>query len=382
VPIFEYRTAFEIARNTKAFLNLEVGLTRNGSRGSRKPKSRDAGSGGSPRPVAGEESNGLRVGSTPARSATRGASDEVVPMFFLIGRSKSGTSWLMRLFNSHPEILCRGEGKFFGEDTSNALHGALARSKELKRWLSHNPWTLRDHDPNLEDIVSNTINYLMQEKLRKTNKKIVGDKSPFTTPGVVEEISSICPGAKVVHIVRDGRDVAVSSVHHQWNNATDQGGRRKLSREKVAKREAYRKDPEAFIASGESIFAGEHVAQIARSWSTSVSRAMEDAALLGDNYYQVRYEDLLAEPVGEVMRLLEFLGADSDEEVARGCVEAASFEQLSGGRTQGEEASSSFYRKGIAGDWKNHFTEEDRRVFKEEAGELLIRLGYERDLDW
>ena len=166
--------------------------------------------------------------------------------------------------------------------------------------------------------MANTISYLMREKLRKTNKKIVGDKSPFTTPGVVEEISSICPGAKVVHIVRDGRDVAVSSVHHQWNNATDQGGRRKLSREKVAKREAYRKDPETFGASGESIFAGEHVAEIARSWSTSVSRAMADAALLGDNYCQVRYEDLLAEPVGEVMRLLEFLGADSDEVVARG----------------------------------------------------------------
>ena len=30
----------------------------------------------------------------------------------------------------------------------------------------------------------------------------------------------------------------------------------------------------------------------------------------------------------------------------------------------------------------NHFTEKDRRVFKEEAGELLIRLGYEEDLDW
>src|SRR5215203_5415770 len=338
----------------KAFLNLEAGLRRNGSRGSRTPESHDAGSGGSQHPVAGEESDGLPAGSTPARSVTRAATDEVVPMFFLVGRSKSGTSWLMRLFNSHPEILCRGEGKFFGEGKSNALRGALARSKELKRWLNHNPWTLRDEDPNLDDIVANTISYLMQEKLRKTNKKIV----------------------------RDGRDVAVSSVHHQWNNATDQGGRRKLSREKVAKREAYRKDPETFGASGESIFAGEHVAQIARSWSTSVSKAMADAALLGDNYRQVRYEDLLAEPVGEVMRLLEFLGADSDEEVARRCVEAASFEQLSGGRTQGEEASSSFYRKGIAGDWRNYFSEEDRRVFKEEAGELLIRLGYEEDLDW
>jgi hypothetical protein len=326
VPLFEYRTAFEIAWNIKAFLDLEIDFSRNGDRDSRKPESHDAGSGISQRPEAGEEPNGGRAVSVPA--GRRGATDEIVPMFFLVGRSKSGTSWLMRLFNSHPEILCRGEGKFFGEDKSNALHGALARSKELRRWLGHNPWTLRDDDPDLDEIVANTISYLMQQKLRKTDKKIVGDKSPFTTPGVVEEISSICPGAKVVHIVRDGRDVAVSSVHHQWNNAIDQGGRRKLSREKVAKREAYRKDPEIFGASGESIFAGEHVAEIARSWSTSVSRAMADAALLGDNYCQVRYEDLLADPVGEVMRLLEFLGADSDEVVARGCVEAASFEQL------------------------------------------------------
>jgi hypothetical protein len=63
-------------------------------------------------------------------------------------------------------------------------------------------------------------------------------------------------------------------------------------------------------------------------------------------------------------------------------VEAASFERLSEGREQGQEDTSSFYRKGVAGDWKNHFTERDKRIFKKEAGELLIELGYERDLDW
>ena len=97
--------------------------------------------------------------------------------------------------------------------------------------------------------MANTISYLMREKLRKTNKKIVGDKSPFTSPGVVEEISSICPGARVVHIVRDGRDVAVSSVHHQWNNATDQEVA-VSSLGEGSKAEAYRKDPEIFGASG------------------------------------------------------------------------------------------------------------------------------------
>jgi sulfotransferase 6B1 len=40
------------------------------------------------------------------------------------------------------------------------------------------------------------------------------------------------------------------------------------------------------------------------------------------------------------------------------------------------------YRKGIVGDWRNHFSEEHRRVFKQVAGDLLIRLGYENDTDW
>ena len=40
------------------------------------------------------------------------------------------------------------------------------------------------------------------------------------------------------------------------------------------------------------------------------------------------------------------------------------------------------YRKGIIGDWQNHFTEDHRRVFKRVAGDILIRLGYEKNGDW
>jgi hypothetical protein len=39
-------------------------------------------------------------------------------------------------------------------------------------------------------------------------------------------------------------------------------------------------------------------------------------------------------------------------------------------------------RKGIAGDWRNVFTEEDKRIFKREAGWLLVDLGYEKDVNW
>jgi hypothetical protein len=39
-------------------------------------------------------------------------------------------------------------------------------------------------------------------------------------------------------------------------------------------------------------------------------------------------------------------------------------------------------RKGVSGDWRGAFTEGDRRIFKEEAGDLLVELGYEKDHDW
>ena len=62
--------------------------------------------------------------------------------------------------------------------------------------------------------------------------------------------------------------------------------------------------------------------------------------------------------------------------------EKYSFKKLSGGRKTGEENTNSHYRNGKRGDWKNHFTEKHKTVFKEKYGDLLIKLGYETDYDW
>jgi hypothetical protein len=68
-------------------------------------------------------------------------------------------------------------------------------------------------------------------------------------------------------------------------------------------------------------------------------------------------------------------------ELAR-IVEDKSFRRLSGGRSKGQENVQSHYRKGVPGDWKNHFSAEHRRLFKRRHGDLLIRLGYEADHHW
>jgi len=58
------------------------------------------------------------------------------------------------------------------------------------------------------------------------------------------------------------------------------------------------------------------------------------------------------------------------------------FSQHSGGRARGEENSDSHFRKGICGDWINHFTPRHKDAFKKKYNHLLVKLGYEKDDSW
>jgi Sulfotransferase family len=315
-------------------------------------------------------------------------------VFFVTGLGKSGTRWLMKILDSHPEVLCKGEGRFFSAgwrradlDPANekaiasSLYYALTHSEYLRLWIERSVWS-RDGDPgeHIDALMRLATEYFLGEELSKSGKRLVGDKSPLLDERFMQEVATVYPGARVIHIIRDGRDRTVSSMHRGWRRAS-QGYLHRLSPEELARGEALREDPRGSTETG--VFTEDWLRQAARNWRLLVGRAVFDGpALLGPDYTEVRYEDLLERPNEEVGRLLGFLGVDARESVVDGCVGSASFEKLSKGRERGQEDPSSFYRKGIAGDWRNHFTKEDRRIFKEEAGELLIRLGYEEDLDW
>ena len=91
----------------------------------------------------------------------------------------------------------------------------------------------------------------------------------------------------------------------------------------------------------------------------------------------VRYEDMLADPHGTLRRILDLYELPATDERISQMVEANSFQRLSGGRERGEEVQSSFFRKGKAGDWKNHFTAEQAAAYKRVAGDWFERHGYE-----
>ena len=383
--LFGSRKSFDMLREAKASLNAAVGALRSktSKQARRQLAIKEA-------QVAALRQELARVGGDgyPLRPVV-----EDTPVFFILGQQKSGTTWLMQILDSHPEILCRGEGRFFGADwrqesvkridskrPPSSLHNAMLDAEYLKLWIERSVWSRNDDaDEHLANLTRMAIDYFLMGELSKTSKRIVGDKSPLLTPETIKEIARIYPGAKIIHIIRDGRDAAVSAVHHSWNF-----GKIRKGAEASAQRTTHRKrDPHEMRNMGESIFAEGQLRKFAAEWSARVSSTVEDGPTLpGNGYVEVRYEDLLERPEEEVRRLLEFLGAEASEKIVKMCVNAASFEKLSKGRPRGQEDPTSFFRKGIAGDWRNVFTEQDKVLFKKEAGDLLIRLGYEKDDSW
>jgi lipopolysaccharide transport system ATP-binding protein len=96
----------------------------------------------------------------------------------------------------------------------------------------------------------------------------------------------------------------------------------------------------------------------------------------------LRYEDLLGNDV-EMLEaiLLTTPGLPVDRERLRQAIVANRFESLTG-RALGTQELSAHERVGAPGDWRNHFTDRVKDVFKMRHGELLVATGYEPDLDW
>ncbi|MFB3785092.1 MAG: sulfotransferase domain-containing protein [bacterium] len=92
----------------------------------------------------------------------------------------------------------------------------------------------------------------------------------------------------------------------------------------------------------------------------------------------VRFEDLIGEEGGGgrqtqmevIQRLFDFLEMD---------ISPAEIDKIRRGLFSG---ASPTFRKGKIGEWRKHFDEEITDLFKQTAGEMLVRYGFEKDLDW
>ena len=272
--------------------------------------------------------------------------------FFVTGSPKSGTTWLGHLLDGHPQISCKGEACIHAftrplEKVVNDYNALLTnRAGLFSDSNDFPPLTQNDLLEMMRFFIDMRLSSIVDRN--KRGLRFVGEKDPAHAE-YFPLMNLLYPEAKFIHIIRDGRDVMMSAYHNNLKNATP------------GVKEA---GIDGFLDEAASM------------WGQLIKRARETAGVLGDRYLEVRYELLLEDPIPQMKRMLDFLGADSSEAVIQACVEAAAFDKLSKGRAQGQEDAKSFFRKGVAGDWKNHMTPDQVQRFEARSGGMLRQLGY------
>jgi hypothetical protein len=122
---------------------------------------------------------------------------------------------------------------------------------------------------------------------------------------------------------------------------------------------------------------------VAKGWVTNLQETDEEGRrLFGENYCSLRYEDLLAQPFEELQKLWKFLGVQADRSLEKKIVDEMASNPDEEWQAKRNEDIASFLPKGHAGNWQRLFTARDKSLFKEVAGEMLIKWGYEKSGDW
>lgn len=287
---------------------------------------------------------------------------ETTGLFLVTGVTKSGTTWLQRMLNSHPEIACGGESKLNVFLTQlgpaiTAYNTALTKTNEK---------IYRDqavYAPLASAQARAVMQYLFLDRLTAVRRaaaaagkaagalKWIGDKDPDYKREMTAW-RAILPEARMVTTTRDGRDCYVSLWFHLYP------------------------DREPLAAANRADFLS-RIGNHAATWRDTMATFQKDTAEHPGRHYAIRYERLLEDALGEMTRLFEWFGCDASETTVAEVVARNAFTVASGGRQPGEADPQSFLRKGIAGDWKNHFDEECNRRYCEVAGAALAAAGYE-----
>jgi hypothetical protein len=155
----------------------------------------------------------------------------------------------------------------------------------------------------------------------------------------LDEIRQQIPDARIIHIIRDGRDVALSYVKQGWSY------------------------PMPWDRS-------EHLAVAGLYWEWIVRRGRYDGRKFGKRYTEVRFEDLVGSPRETLASLSKFVGQELDYD---------HIQQVGVGSVK--EPNSSFSSSGDdkfnpVGRWRSQYSDEQLAGIENVVGAFLEDLGY------
>ncbi|CAN5628641.1 sulfotransferase [soil metagenome] len=283
------------------------------------------------------------------------------PMPIVVGSPRSGTTLLRMMLDAHPDLAIPPETGFLlsGPD--------LVSREEFLEAITHYPpeapgWadfqipeaSFRDSVLRLEPFtVADGFRLFYRLYAHRFNKSRYGDKTPGYTAHLAR-IESVLPEARFVHIIRDGRDAAVS-LRRCWFSP------------------------------------GHDIETQARFWRTQVFAAREQGCTCR-HYLEVRYEDLLHNMEAELRRVCTFIELEFHPAMLRYHERAPDRlqEHLARRRTDGTLVVSQAdrHRQQIATtqvpdhsriqSWKQALSPAEAFRFEAIAGDMLDTYGYER----
>jgi hypothetical protein len=285
-----------------------------------------------------------RLSSAPMRTESRANAP-----VFVLGCPRSGTTVLYHMLLSAGNFaVYRTESNVFSilQPRFGNFGSENNRRELLRVWLKSR--LFRDSGLDAGDIsekimhdchsAGDFLRILMEETARHQGVERWADSTPdhlLYIPQIKREV----PRALVVHIIRDGRDVALSYVKQGWAHPFPWDKAEQLS---VA-----------------GLF-----------WEWIVRRGREYGRALGADYYELRYEDLIEKPHETLRALGEFLGQELDYDK----IQQAGIGSVSQPNTSFSADSPGDFNP--VGRWEKKMTSQQVSDFEALTGDFLQELGY------
>ncbi len=305
------------------------------------------------------------AGYRSRRRAIRRARSAPPPAPFVVGATRSGTTLLRLMLDAHPQIAIPSETHFIPDlITAREEHGA-GPDQMLEMLTSHRRWgDFRIAGTELEErwlaLPELTGPAAVREFFKLYGEKQGGPpRWGDKTPGYVKrmrDIQDYLPEARFIHLIRDGRDVALSILKQSFG-------------------------PETIEAAADR-------------WRGRVLRGRSQQPYLVV-YMEVKFEDLVLDTEGQLRRICEFIELDFDpamlgyheraeerlKEKARELPRGKGRDpQSAERRLKSHEKTFEPPNPALVGGYKTKMEPADQAAYEALAGDLLAELGYETGL--